>query len=451
MNRQLGAIRTNMKFTLSCCAASLLAARHAVAEPIEYCPRGDDGPCYTIAIPASSADAGSGNIYFQVRAPSTLQWAALGTGTGMVGANIFLVYRDGQGNVTISARRATSYDVPMQDTSSTAAQLTLLEGSGVQEDGSFIANVACANCESWGSGDMSLTSTDAPWMGAWVFGAPIGTTNANSRIGPHQVNDVAQFRVDLTQATIDFDGNPFLGSSPGDAGDDADVSDDESGAGAGNNGNNGNNNTQNNNGSNNGGVVQVIASSRSANIVAHGVILALVFAVLYPTGSVMMPLVKKWWFHGVWQLVSFVLMWAGFGLGVGAARERNILFRQTHTIFGTVIVAALGLQPFIGYLHHLYFLKHRSRGAISYLHIWYGRILMFLGVVNGGLGLQLARESNGYIVAYSVVAAVVFVLYGAYTIFRPRGELAKKTDSRVSREAKMQAARGERDVEESSA
>jgi hypothetical protein len=36
---------------------------------------------------------------------------------------------------------------------------------------------------------------------------------------------------------------------------------------------------------------------------------------------------------------------------------------------------------------------------------------MVLGVVNGGLGLKLARESDGYIIAYGVVSGLVFLAY----------------------------------------
>jgi hypothetical protein len=36
---------------------------------------------------------------------------------------------------------------------------------------------------------------------------------------------------------------------------------------------------------------------------------------------------------------------------------------------------------------------------------------MALGVVNGGLGLKLARESDGYIIAYGVVSGLVFLAY----------------------------------------
>jgi hypothetical protein len=36
---------------------------------------------------------------------------------------------------------------------------------------------------------------------------------------------------------------------------------------------------------------------------------------------------------------------------------------------------------------------------------------MVLGVVNGGLGLQLALADNSLIIAYSVVSAVIFLVY----------------------------------------
>lgn len=36
---------------------------------------------------------------------------------------------------------------------------------------------------------------------------------------------------------------------------------------------------------------------------------------------------------------------------------------------------------------------------------------MVLGVINGGLGLRLADAKDSLIIAYSVVAAIIFLLY----------------------------------------
>lgn len=87
------------------------------------------------------------------------------------------------------------------------------------------------------------------------------------------------------------------------------------------------------------------------------------------------------------------------------------LFDQTHTILGTVVVCLLAIQPALGYAHHRHFLRHQRRGLVSHAHIWYGRALMLLGVVNGGLGLQLADADDSLVIAYSVVAGVMFLLY----------------------------------------
>lgn len=68
-------------------------------------------------------------------------------------------------------------------------------------------------------------------------------------------------------------------------------------------------------------------------------------------------------------------------------------------------------------------MKHQKRGLVSYGHIWYGRILIVLGIINGGLGLQLAGAGRSLVIAYSVVAAVVFVAYVVGAVY---GETKRK-------------------------
>lgn len=58
------------------------------------------------------------------------------------------------------------------------------------------------------------------------------------------------------------------------------------------------------------------------------------------------------------------------------------------------------------------------RGAFGHVHIWYGRALIIMGMVNGGLGLQLTGASDVYIIVYSVVAGVSALLYTAYSTFK---------------------------------
>ncbi|KAL2023248.1 hypothetical protein VTK56DRAFT_3371 [Thermocarpiscus australiensis] len=385
--------------SLSLLASALLGFGLATGDPLQICPSNAGGVCYSIAVPTSSADAGSGNIYFQIEAPTSFQWVALGTGSVMAGSNIFLMYQDGNGNLTLSPRLGPMYSMPELDTSSTAARLTLLAGSGVSVDGATMtANVACSNCQAWNGGAMSLTSTSAAWIAAWRKGPSLATTDRAASIDQH--DDHAQFSVDLTRATISSDSNPFTsnrntggGSGGGGSG---------SGSGSGS--------------SPGGGIIQRPDPSKSGILAAHGIIMAIVMAVLYPLGSVLMPLVGKWWLHGAWQAIAFCLMWAGFGLGVQTAQDLDLLFRERHTIFGTVVVCLLAIQPALGFAHHRHYLKMKSRGVVSYVHIWWGRIMMVLGVINGGFGLQLAGERDSLVIAYSVVAGVILLSYFLYKL-----------------------------------
>ena len=63
--------------------------------------------------------------------------------------------------------------------------------------------------------------------------------------------------------------------------------------------------------------------------------------------------------------------------------------------------------------------------------MYYGRVLLILGIINGGLGLQLASDSPAYSrageIAYSVVAGVgglILLAIIAFT-FRQSSKVAK--------------------------
>lgn len=56
-------------------------------------------------------------------------------------------------------------------------------------------------------------------------------------------------------------------------------------------------------------------------------------------------------------------------------------------------------------------MKNGRRSIVSYVHLWWGRILMPLGVINGGLGLALAHKTGGIAVAYAVISVIVYLAY----------------------------------------
>ncbi|KAI1814697.1 iron reductase domain protein [Poronia punctata] len=387
------------RYTLATALYALSYSTFSAGATVSRCSTTD--VCWQVGVPNSTALSSNGNIYFQLRAPATYSWVALGTGTQMAGSNLFVMYANGAGNVTVSPRRASGYVEPEHQTDT---HIELLAGSGIVDGGNtMLANVRCSNCESWDGGSLTVSSSKSPFVAAWKKGSAINSKRLDAGISRHDSHD--QFTFNLARAVVSADRNPFVTSpgggttSPPPPGGNPDSGDS--------------------------GSIGLPASIREIPTLrsAHGILMSIVMVVLYPLGSILMPLFGNWKMHAAWQLTSFLLMWAAFGIGVVLAQRTGYNFHTSHTLLGTVVVALFGLQPIGGYLHHLYYLKHRSRGAISYAHIWYGRILMLEGIVNGGLGLKLAGAGRALVIAYSVIAAIIS---SAYVLSSLKGEMKRR-------------------------
>lgn len=93
-----------------------------------------------------------------------------------------------------------------------------------------------------------------------------------------------------------------------------------------------------------------------------------------------------------------------------------------HPIIGVVLLVLLFIQPFLGWLHHRNFKRYQRRTVSSYLHLSNGRVLIILGIVNGGLGLHIAGASDTIKLAYTIVAAV---LGGSWVVLAFFGEVRR--------------------------
>ena len=369
-------------------AAALLCNFHTAAAQTSQSVGDSNDIKFQWAIREESASSGSGDVYFQLDAPDSYAWVGLGIGSRMRGAEIFLMYQDGEGNVTLSTREGVGHVMPEHVERNS---VELMEGSGVV-DGRMIANVRCGDCNSL---DLSGSSN---WISAWSSGASLDSTNPAQQITIH--DDMTRFEVDLAQATISADADPFSeGTSVDPPTEDSNSdSDSDSDSGSGSDASSG-------------------GPDWDTILLAHGVIMTLVFCALYPIGALLMPILGKWLIHASFQTLAFLLMWAGFALGYLYAEHDGYLWR-THTLLGVVVVSLMGLQPILGFLHHRHYAKHQGRGIISHAHIWYGRALMIIGIVNGGLGLELAGKTSGaWLIAYCVVASVVVAAYIASIVF----------------------------------
>ncbi|KAL4887885.1 CBD9-like protein [Aspergillus ambiguus] len=363
--------------------AILGAAPVTLAKITTFSAEGRDDVFFSVAIPDATAASGSGPVLFQIKAPTSLQWVGFGQGDQMAGSNMFVVYSSSSStNVTLSPRSGKGHVEPKFNPD---AQVTLLSGSGVR-DNVMTANVRCDNCLNWQGGSMNATSTSAPWLYAYKNGQSLNSNSVSEDIHFH--DGYGGQYVDLSRAKTNSD-NPFLNYDPSSA-------------------------TTSAAGPNAAG-----GSNMMAMLIAHGFLMSFAFVLLFPLFSLLVPLpipisVAK--VHAPLQLFTLSVAIAGMGLGINIA-VKGPGMKHAHPIIGLVVMGLLILlQPAMGTLQHMHFRRTGGKSLFAYAHRWFGRCMITLGIINGGLGFDLKGvgtpgSPRGAMIAYSVIAGVMGLTY----------------------------------------
>jgi hypothetical protein len=84
---------------------------------------------------------------------------------------------------------------------------------------------------------------------------------------------------------------------------------------------------------------------------------------------------------------------------------------ESHPIIGIVLFVLIFAMPILGQIHHRNFKKFQTRTTPSYAHIWLGRFVITLGIINGGLGFKLADNTSYGPIVYGVIAAIFYIVY----------------------------------------
>lgn len=390
-----------------------------------------------VNIPDSTASSGSGTVFIQLSCPSGLEWCAFGQGNQMSGANIMVMYAASSSNVTVSPRLGKGHFEPSFNSD---AQVTLLQGSGIRSDGSMVANVRCDSCTTWSGGSMDVTSSSSNWIMAYKAGSSLDSTDQSANIDQHDTHD--QFTLDLTTGTGGSSSNPFISSSDGNSNSNtasgSPTATDSSPTATGTS--DPSQTDTNSSPTESDGVSSPLAtsgsSSRPSNApssagripvivdptrAGHGVLMCICFVLLFPLSAltIYLPFAQKVRFiHAPLQMISAILMIVGLALGVILGKRLDELDRY-HQIVGYIVVGCLILfQPALGIAQHLYFHRTGGRSVMGIIHRWLGRCAIILGIVNGGLGFMMAGPvgkspyvPNYAVIAYSVVAVIVFIIY----------------------------------------
>ncbi|TLD04397.1 uncharacterized protein PgNI_12122 [Pyricularia grisea] len=187
----------------------------------------------------------------------------------------------------------------------------------------------------------------------------------------------------------------------------------------------------------------------------HGWVASVAFVILFPLGSIFIRVIPgrfSFLAHVATQIIASILYIVGAGIGFWMLANIRFPFNggslltdpniNYHPIIGIVVFVGVLAQPGLGFMHHAQYKKLGRRQIWSHLHLWNGRLMIALGIVNGGLGLLVARASDQARTAYAAVAGVMSVLWILASIF---GECKKAIEvRRQSRAARKEAKRNER-------
>jgi hypothetical protein len=159
------------------------------------------------------------------------------------------------------------------------------------------------------------------------------------------------------------------------------------------------------------------ASKSDSILIAHTVLMSVTFVVFFPSFAVSIHIIPYSTtvsaIHAPLQLFTLAMALAGLGLGVYLGVKTGQMDKY-HPIIGLVVVGMLVLfQPLMGLLQHIHFRRTGGKSLFAYVHRWLGRILIALGIINGGLGFLLTKNAGkvapkGAVIAYSVVAGVAY-------------------------------------------
>lgn len=133
--------------------------------------------------------------------------------------------------------------------------------------------------------------------------------------------------------------------------------------------------------------VKPLPSSVPILIIVHAVCLAGSFLLLFPLGVVALRWFKLIRVHWMLQVLATLICLLGLVIAIAFSSmdpEYNT-FGEGHQIIGIVVVFALIVQTATGYKHHQDCKKTGRRTWISYSHLWIGRVVIVLGMVNAVL------------------------------------------------------------------
>ncbi|KAI1378898.1 hypothetical protein F4677DRAFT_412337 [Hypoxylon crocopeplum] len=399
---------------LQLCAVSWLLASTALAEPVQYCRFGDaarpnqDADFCVGLTTQRNVSTGAHNVFLTMthtrRQRSATGWTAVGVGDEMKGSLMFIVYGDPASGekpiVSIRASEGHSQPTLLTREQMGGGDLKILRSDWLPspsgKDWVATFSALCYSCTLWPGTTLSATARSQPWIWAWNKGQEfdVYTYDAHLKMHAHHAGKGGWGRFYVDMARADMADEFHIPSVPI-------IRPGVAALGASDSPNIFSSN----------GIVSWV--TRNPLLHVHGALMSIAFLVLFPAGVFGMRSgsSKAFKHHWIIQALASAFMAGGVATGLVLQRQINL----AHQIVGLSIAGALFLQAYLGWKHHVDFVRIKRRTWISYAHIWTGRSIMGAGYVNLMLGLLLrgysrvAMTLTAVFIAFQSLAMILYV------------------------------------------
>ncbi|KAI9846815.1 MAG: hypothetical protein M1838_001138 [Thelocarpon superellum] len=335
---------------------------------------------FSLNVPIDSDD-----LFFHMAGPQANSWMAVGIGSQMEGALMFIAYVNGnQSNVTVSPRIATGENEPSYTSN---YSVEVLIGSNVT-NGTYEVNARCVNCKLWNGTTFDLNSTTQPWIFALGPDVDLNSDSLTANLRRHA--NYGQFTMDMVQAT----GEAFVPSTQTAL----------SGA----------------------ALVGSVHDDVDFALIFHALIMCGAFVLLFPIGVLWLRLFGKINLHYINNVITVLLVLVGLGLGVKVSGEYNQSknFTGAHQIIGILVVLACIVQVILGFAHHSMFMRLQRPTPMGLVHRILGPGLIVVALVNGVIAFVWASRPK-YIVPYAIIIVAVALVCAGVLFLKGRRDRRK--------------------------
>lgn len=183
-----------------------------------------------------------------------------------------------------------------------------------------------------------------------------------------------------------------------------------------------------------GSVLDGISTDSNWPNIIHALCLCGALIFLMPTGVVFLrisPNSVRWHWLNQSLATGIAIIGILIGFYLSSMYTKSQSYGSAHQILGILILLAIVAQWGVGFWHHYMYKKTHSPTKLGPIHRYFGYVIFFGAILNGGIGLTWSYASNAVVIGYSITMAILgLVIVGVFGWSRWSATHGQKVHSR---------------------